>query len=89
MVSYDPNTETMTWQTHNISRTNDFILQGVAAGGIGARKWQQDQWAEVMKLVYKSISKDYHQQWGTVPVISATALIREYDYNDYTNKIGK
>src|SRR5690606_33680503 len=25
MTSYDPNTQTMTWQTHNISRTNDNI----------------------------------------------------------------
>lgn len=88
MVSYDPNTETMTWQTHNISRSNDFWSQGIASG-FGARGLQQSQWVKVMGMVYKSISQDYWQQWGTVPILSAKAVITEYDYNDYKNKVGK
>jgi len=43
MVSYDAASKTMTWQTHNISRSNDFMTQGIGSGVIGSRGLQQRQ----------------------------------------------
>jgi RHS repeat-associated protein len=78
---YDPKTSTMTWQTNNISRSNDFVTQGIGAGMFRARAQQQKQWRNVMSQVYKYLGK---------PVIQvATQTIAEYDYNDYKNKVGK
>ncbi|MFL5763616.1 MAG: DUF1990 family protein [Bacteroidia bacterium] len=77
-VSYDPKTKVMTWQTHNVSRSNDFITQGIGAGIFMARSQQQQQWRNVMKQVYKYMGK---------PAIQlATQVITEFDYNDYQNK---
>ncbi|HRP90822.1 MAG TPA: DUF1990 family protein [Edaphocola sp.] len=81
MTSYDPNTQTMTWQTHNISRSNDFILQGIGAGIFMARSQQQQQWRNVMKQVYQYMGK---------PVIEvANQTIINYKYDDYNNKLGR
>jgi RHS repeat-associated protein len=78
-VSYDPITEELKWETYNISRTNDNI-GGVGAGAASARKKQQAQWKDVAVKV--------HEFLDFPTVKSANALILEYDYNDYYNKIG-
>jgi RHS repeat-associated protein len=78
-VSYDPVTEELTWETHNVSRTNDNI-GGIGAAGLSAREKQQKQWKDVAVKV--------HNFLGLPTVKSANATILEYDYNDYTNKIG-
>ena len=80
-TSYDPETKTMTWTTHNISRTNDFMTQGVGAGMFNARGLQQKQWGKVMRTVW--------QYMGEPEIKVAKSVVIEYDYNDYTNKIGK
>ena len=80
-LSYDKENKQMTWSTHNISRTNDAVALGVAAGYIDARRLQQEQWANVMIKVYKYAGKP--------KVIEASATIIEYDYDDWNNKIGE
>jgi RHS repeat-associated protein len=78
-LRYDPKTQTVTWQTHNVSRTNDNVLAGVGAGAANARSKQQQQWKDVAKKVHSSL--------GFPSVKSATANVREFQYNDWTNKI--
>jgi len=80
-VSYNPTTKSLTWMTHNVSRSNDFILQGGGAGMAGARSIQQKQWKNVIMSVYHSL--------GSPRVNSAKAIIQEFDYNDFTNTIGE
>ena len=80
-VSYNPKTKELTWSTHNISRSNDAMTQGVGAGLVGARSLQQQQWKNVILCVYHTL--------GAPEVNSAKAVVNEYDYNDYTNTIGK
>lgn len=80
-AAYDPKTQNMVWQTRNISRSNDFISQGVGSGVFMARSQQQQQWRNVMKQVYNYMDK---------PILKlASQEIKEYDYNDRTNTIGK
>jgi hypothetical protein len=79
-ITYDASTQTMIWQTHNVSRTND-NMGGIGAAFAGARGKQQEQW--------KDVARSIHKKLGSPKVESAIAVVNEFDYNDYTNKIGK
>jgi len=79
-LSYDPKTQTVTWQTFNISRTNDNLSAGLGAGVASARKKQQQQWKDVAKKVFDKFS--------SAILKSATAVVKEFDYDDYKNKVG-
>ena len=58
----------------------NLITQGVGIRIFRARAQQQKQWRNVMSKVYQYVGK---------PVIQvATSVVKEYDYNDCTNKIG-
>ena len=70
----------MTWETHNISRTNDFASQGIIAGAVGARGMQQHQWKNVMSRVY--------QYMGKPKIEVAQSVIKDYHYDDWNNSIG-
>lgn len=78
-ATYDAETKTMTRSTHNISRSNDFMTQGVGAGIVGARSLQQKQWAKVIRTVWQYV--------GEPEIKVAKSIVIEYDYNDYTNEI--
>ena len=57
------------------------MSQGIGAGIVGARGLQQDQWKNVILKVSDFL--------GNPSVKSSWAIVKEFDYNDYTNKIGK
>lgn len=78
-ASYDQKTKTMIWVTHNISRSNDAMTQGIGAGIFNARG-QQQQWKNVLLQVHKFM--------GSPSTKSSFAIVKEFDYNDYKNKIG-
>lgn len=80
-VTYDPKLKLMTWSTHNVSRSNDFASQGFVSGCIFSRCPQQQQWENVILKV--------HKYMGYPTVKSAQSVIKEYDYNDWSNKMGK
>jgi hypothetical protein len=75
--SYDANTQSLTFTVSNITRT-DVNLDAVG-GNAFARFAQQRQWKVVLSNVPKIMAK---------PVTSAQMTIAEYDYNDWTNKVG-
>ena len=79
-LSYNPENQTVTWQTRNVSRTNDNFLGGIGAGAASGRPKQQQQW--------KDVAKSIHLGLGFPCVQSATANVQEFDYNDRTNTIG-
>jgi hypothetical protein len=81
-VSYDPKLKLMTWSTHNISRSNDFASQGIVSGCIiFARCPQQKQWENVILQV--------HSFLGSPSVKAAQSIIKEFDYNDWSDNLGK
>ena len=79
-VNYDPLTQELTWQTNNVSRTNDNYTGGIGAGVASARSKQQQQW--------KDVAIQAHSSLGFPIVKSATAEVKEFDYNDRTNTTG-
>jgi hypothetical protein len=79
-IYYDSKANTMTWTTHNVSRTNDNPFQGMGAGTVGGRGIQQDQW--------KNVILNVHDYLGSPSVKSAFAIVKEFDYNDFTNQVG-
>jgi RHS repeat-associated protein len=81
LLNYDPVSKTVVWQTHNVSRSNDNFTGGIGAGAASARGKQQQQWKDVAKKV--------HENLGSPAVKSATAEVKEFDYNDSTNKKGE
>ena len=81
VLAYDAASQSVTWQTQNISRTNDNLTGGLGAGVMEARSKQQAQWKDVALKV--------HSSFGSPEVLSANAYIEEFDYNDATNTIGK
>ncbi len=80
-ISYNSEKKELTWKTHNISRTNDAMSQGILTGMANGRSIQQKQWMVVTYKVYQFL--------GEPSIKSAKAIVKEYDYNDYTNQIGK
>jgi hypothetical protein len=79
-VVYDPNTQELTWSTHNISRSNDFMTQGIGSGTLGMRALQQKQWKNVIVKV--------HGFLGSPKAKSAKAEVKEFDYHDRGNTMG-
>lgn len=79
-VVYDPNKQELTWSTQNVSRSNDFMTQGIGSGVLFSRTLQQQQWKNVISKVYEYLGKP--------KVVSATATVTEYDYSDWSNEIG-
>ncbi|PHS05250.1 MAG: hypothetical protein COA88_12605 [Kordia sp.] len=79
-VNYDPDKGLLTWSTSNVSRSNDFMTQGVGSGVFAARSLQQTQWENVMVKVYDFL--------GQPKVKSAESIVKEYDYSDRRNTIG-
>jgi len=79
-MCFDPVTQTVTWQTSNISRTNDNIAGGLGAGIMQAREKQQEQWEDVAVKVHLAL--------GMPDVQMAIADIQEFEYCDIFNKVG-
>lgn len=75
--SYDSDTKSFTFTISNTTRTD--VNLDVVGGHSFARFAQQRQWKIVLSNVPKAIAR---------PVQEAQMTIAEYDYNDWTNKMG-